>query len=179
MPVGQNDPSVLDAWVRLVAPRAVAYARSLLTDRHRAEDLVQDCFCRLVAKSKEYNLPADGTKLLFASITNACINETTRRKPMLRLVRNENENDDPPDRRIVTPDEQIMHAELSHAVADGLAELPESQRAAVELKSLGYTQVEIAEMLGVSSTNAGVLIYRGRQKLAERLASFLPEEKAS
>jgi hypothetical protein len=29
-------------------------------------------------------------------------------------------------------------------------------------------------MLGITSTNAGVLIYRGRQKLAVALQDFLP-----
>jgi DNA-directed RNA polymerase specialized sigma24 family protein len=43
------------------------------------------------------------------------------------------------------------------------------QRAAVELRSLGMSKEEIAEVLEVSATNAGVLVYRGRHALAEEL----------
>lgn len=186
MPAGRNEssaPHALEAWARAVAPRAVAYARSLLADRHCAEDVVQDCFARLIAKGDAYDLAADGTKLLFASVTNACVNETTRRKPLLRLVRADGDGaevaDDPPDRRAHAADERLAHAELAAAVAAELAALPPQQRAAVELKSLGYSQVEVAEILGVMPSNAGVLIHRGRQSLAVALSAFLPGEATS
>jgi RNA polymerase sigma factor (sigma-70 family) len=64
-------------------------------------------------------------------------------------------------------------------VASALATLPPNQRAAVELKGMGYSQQEIGEVLGVSTSNAGVLIHRGRQAMAELLAPFLnPGEPA-
>ncbi|MDD4891865.1 MAG: hypothetical protein PHU85_18245, partial [Phycisphaerae bacterium] len=49
-------------WMRSAIPRAVAYARALLTGaaRHQAEDVVQDVLCRLIAKPGRYDLPADG-----------------------------------------------------------------------------------------------------------------------
>lgn len=178
-----NDPASLDAWVRESAPRAVAYARSLLRDRHRAEDIVHDCYGRLLARRPPYDLPRDGTKLLMAAITNACINETQRAKPTLRLVRADDDEspDDPVDRFARPPEAPLEFAELNRAVAAALASLPETQRAAVELKSLGHSQAEIADMLGVSAVNAGVLIHRGRQKLAAALQAYLPEaaEEAS
>ena len=61
-------------------------------------------------------------------------------------------------------------------MADGLARLPPQQRAAVELKSYGYSQHEIAEILHVSPSNAGVLVHRGRQALAAYLTPFLAQE---
>lgn len=179
MPGGST--KALDAWILETGPRAVAYARSLIPDRHAADDVVQDCFCRLLAKAADYDLPRDGTKLLFAAVTNACINWTQRRRPMLRLVDPDHEfpDTDPADQRTPAPESIVIHRELNDAVAAALAELPAPQRAAVELKSLGYSQPEIAEMLNVSPSNAGVLVHRGRQKLAELLAVFLREEAAS
>ena len=50
-----------------------------------------------------------------------------------------------------------------------------AQRGALELKSLGYSLDEIAEALGTSPSNAGVLVHRARKILAERLARFLEE----
>jgi RNA polymerase sigma-70 factor (ECF subfamily) len=163
----------LDAWVLDVAPRAVAYARSLLKDPDRADDVVQDCFCRLLAKAHVYDLPRDGLKLLLTAVTNACVNAATRRKPLFRLTRGDDSPDDPPDAKAVTPDQAATANELSAAVAAALAALPPRQRAAVELKGLGYSQQEIAQVIGVSVSNAGVLIHRGRQTLAEQLAPYL------
>jgi RNA polymerase sigma-70 factor (ECF subfamily) len=164
----------LDAWVLETAPRATAFARSLLRDADRADDVVQDCYCRLLAKVAVYDLPRDGLKLLLTAISNACINATTRRKPMFRLSRpDDGEADDPPDATALPADATAAANELSAAVATALATLPPRQRAAVELKGLGYSQQEIGEMLGVSASNAGVLIHRGRQALAEKLAPYL------
>src|SRR5262245_9280357 len=75
-------PGDLDALILATAPRAVAYAASLLRDAVLAEDVVQDCYCRLLQKAGEYDLPRDGAKLLFRAVTNACINHTTRRRPV-------------------------------------------------------------------------------------------------
>ena len=166
----------LDAWVLATASRATVYARSLLRDHHAADDVVQDCYCRLLAKATVYDLPQDGLKLLLTAITNACINARTRRKPLFRLVRPDGDGeqaDDPPDANAVAPEQTAVANELSGAVAEALAELPPQQRAAVELKGLGYSQAEIAEVIGVSTSNAGVLIHRGRQALAKRLSAFL------
>ena len=152
----------LDAWVLETAPRAVAYARSLLHHPDDADDVVQDCYCRLLAKADVYDLPRDGLKLLMRSITNACINLRTRRKPMFRLAQDDDQVDDPADTRAPAADEGLVHKELTDAVAVALTQLPSQQRAALELKSLGHTQQEIAEILDVTPTNAGVLVHRAR-----------------
>ena len=172
----------LDAWVLATAPRAVAYARSLLRNPDDADDVVQDCYCRLLAKAAVYDLPRDGLKLLLRSVTNACINLRSRRRPWFRLVRAEPDGevaDDPPDGKAPTPDDRLAHQELSEAVAAGLQRLPPQQRAALELKSLGHTQQEIAEILDVTPTNAGVLVHRARQALAVYLAPFIGGEAES
>jgi RNA polymerase sigma-70 factor, ECF subfamily len=167
--------NALEDWIRESASRAVAYARTLIRDRHRAEDLVQDCYGRLLAKADRYDLIRDGTKLLMTAITNACINETQRAKPMLRFVNDDDEKgwQEPPDRKTLPVDAPLMEDELKCAIASALAALPPQQRAAVELKSLGHSQAEIAEILGVNESNVGVLIHRGRQSLAGPLSRYL------
>jgi RNA polymerase sigma-70 factor, ECF subfamily len=169
----------LDAWVLETAPRAVAYAASLLRDRHRAEDVVQDCYCRLLAKAGAYDLLRDGQKLLFRSITNACINATTRGRRTLSLQALGQGSDGGAwewiDDSAASPDERMVHSELEAAVGEALAKVPVQHRAALELKSLGHSQQEIAEMLGVTASNAGVLVHRARQMMAELLKPMLGE----
>jgi len=171
----------LDAWVLETAPRAVAYARSLLRNPHEAEDVVQDCYCRLLAKADVYDLPRDGFKLLLRAISNACINLKSRRRTLFRLVRTDSSDsserpDDPPDPKARSASDELVHRELADAVAEGLKRLPPQQRAALELKSLGHSQQEIAEILSVTPTNAGVLVYRARQQLADYLKPYLGGE---
>ena len=169
----------LDEWVLATAPRVTAYARSLLGNAHEAEDIVQDCYCRLFAKAGTYDLKRDGLKLLFTAISNACINLKTRRKPTFSLTRPDDAGDDrtedPTDTRAVSPSEIAVGRELELAIAESLKLLPTQQRAAVELKALGYSQAEIAEMLGITASNAGVLIHRARQMLTQYLAPYLAE----
>src|SRR3954471_1001165 len=62
-----------DAWVLSTLPRALAFATGLVRDRATAEDVVHDCYCRLLRKADAYDLPRDGAKLLFRAITNACV----------------------------------------------------------------------------------------------------------
>lgn len=169
----------IDAWVRETLPRAVAYARSLLRDFVGGEDVAHDCYCRLLRRADIYDLPRDGTKLLYRSITNACINRFQRERTVLSL-------DAPgPDGKAMgdatlpgrssEPDERMRLKELENAIERGLEGLSVMQRAALQLKTLGDSVQEIADTLGLTATNAGVLIHRARQALAVELAPYLGE----
>ena len=170
----------MDAWVCETLPRAVAYARSLLRDLPAAEDVAHDCYCRLLRRADIYDLPQDGTKLLFRSITNACINRFERKRAVLSL-------DAPgPDGKAMgaamlpgrssEPAENLQLKELERAIEIGMEQLSVMQRAALQLKTLGHSNQDIADTLGLTTTNAGVLIHRARQILAAELAPFLGEK---
>lgn len=161
--------------MRATWPRAVVFARSLLRDRLAAEDVVQECYCNLLRKADAYDLPRDGVRLLMRAIRNACVNKNTR-DPRLRSLSAMEDDGPPSDPRAAEPPAIVLHAELEQAIASALARLPEPLRAAVELKALGHSLREIADILGVTTTNAGVLVHRGRQELARQLAPFLEEQ---
>ncbi len=162
------------AWVAAVGPRAIAYARSLVHDESRADDVVQECFYRLLRRADAYDLERDGVKILFRAISNLCINQATREKALLSL--DSSHLDDAPitvaDPVALRPEQILQHRELEQAIRDALQVLPPLQRAAIELRALGMSKEEIGEALGVSATNAGVLVHRGRQALARELESL-------
>jgi RNA polymerase sigma factor (sigma-70 family) len=161
----------LGEWVRAVTPRAVAFARSLVKRSEQAEDVVQECLYRLLRHAAEYDLERDGIKLLFKAISNLCINQATRDKTLLSL--GATDDDDRPidvaDPAALGPEQIAQGREMEAAVRAALQKLPPLQRAAVELRALGMSKEEIGEALGVSSSNAGVLVYRGRKALAVQL----------
>jgi len=168
----------LDAWIVATIQRALAYAISLLGNRTEAEDVVHDCYSRLLARADLYDLPNDGTKLLFKAITHACINHTQRRKRSIEWQAAEQQSggDALADRSAVQPPQQAMLHELEAAVDAALGELSPPQRAVVELRSMGHSLLEVAEMLEISHVNARMLLHRGRARLATRLRPFLQEQ---
>lgn len=169
----------LDAWIEATVSRALAYALTLVRNRAEAEDIVHDCYGRLLARGSAYDLTRDGEKLLFKAIANACINWTQRRPPTASLeavARSPEANAIwMTDRTQAGPEQHAMGRELEEAIEDALGELTVTQRAVVQLRSLGYSLVEVAEMLEISHANARTLLHRGREKLAIRLRPYLEE----
>jgi RNA polymerase sigma-70 factor (ECF subfamily) len=147
----------------------------MLRDRTQAEDVVQECVYRLLRHAEEYDLERDGVRLLFRAISNLCINETTRRKTIASLdAAGEDEGPIPVEDRLARlPDEELAGKELQAAIARGLERLPPLQRAALELRALGQGKAEIAEILQVSESHAGVLVHRARLALADDLREML------
>jgi len=163
----------LDSWISHALPSAVAYAASLLGDREKADDVVQECVCRLLLAAARYDLPRDGRRLLFRAITNACINLVTRQRPELGLDEVGRASADGKweleDTTAVLPPDLVIAKELKEIVNHGLAALPLRQRSAIELWSLGYSTAEMAEILELSHSNVRVIIHRARQAMAEFL----------
>ena len=167
----------LSAWIVATAPRAVAYATSLLRDREQAEDVVQDCYCRLLARAEVYDLPLDGLKLLLTAISHACINRQTRRRGIASLFGPDGRSPEVADPSAQEPGGNLLASELDEAIGRGLATLPIRHRAAIELKSQGHSLGEIAQILGITPSNAGVLVHRARAALETFLAPYLEDRE--
>ncbi len=177
-PTERSDPrEAIEAWILATLPRALAFASSLLHDRGLAEDVVHDCYARLLQKAETYDLAGVGTKILFKSITNACVDRNYRDRNLLSLEVESCGMPSPADAMATNPLEVVAYRELEEALAVALGRLTIAQRAAFELKSLGYSLNEIAEAVGTSPINAGVLVYRARKSLAEQLSRF--QEKSA
>ncbi|HWA99666.1 MAG TPA: RNA polymerase sigma factor [Pirellulales bacterium] len=177
----RSDRHPLDAWVLNTLPRAVRYAQSLLMNSSDADDLVHDCYCRLLQKSSRYDLARDGTKLLYRSITNACIDRARKVQRTVSIHRGD--DDESTDHMMIdtkseTPAAIVARRELNDAIGLALAGLPVEQRAALELKSMGYSLAEIAQAIEVSESNAGVLVHRARRAVADQLKRAFDEESA-
>lgn len=162
----------------------MAYARRLLgVRRQEAEDIVQDVFCRLLARRKHYDLQANGDRLLFASITNACINKQQRAKDMLSLDASRSSDEDGPalaDLLFAPPGSDPHLAAVASESADridaAIASLGPMQRAAISMRALGTSGADIAEALGVSISAANVLVHRARTALAEKLGHLVAKD---
>lgn len=167
-------PDAIDDWVRSTLPRALGYAKALLRDPVSAEDVVQDCYARLLARAAHYDLPRDGLKLLLRSVTNACIDLRTRERALLSLdAGTDGASLAVPDRGAPDPHEAAVASELAARIETALAKLPLGQRAAIHLAALGYTLPEVAATIGTTHGNARVLVHRARKTLEAELGPFL------
>jgi RNA polymerase sigma-70 factor (ECF subfamily) len=110
---------------------------------------------------------------LFKSVTNACINWTQRRPPVVSLEEIHEVESEGRRSREPGPLERALLNELSQAIDAALAEIPVEQRAAVELHAMGHAANDIAEALETTPGNARILLHRGRMRLAERLKPYL------
>ena len=163
---------MLGAWIARTVQPALAYAITLVRNRHDAEDIVQECYRKLLARSAHYDLPRDGEKLLYKSITNACIN-LVQRRPATTSIESLKDTGFPPHADDGRPaDSRLMQREMEKVIEQALAELPVNQRAVLQLSSLGHSLVDVAEMVNVSHANVRVLLHRARQSVAERLKVF-------
>jgi RNA polymerase sigma-70 factor (ECF subfamily) len=144
-----------------------------LRDQAAAEDVVQDCYLRLLERAGRYDLPCDGIKILLRAVTNASIDRRSRERTLLSLDGGEEGGSDLADRRSPCPVQEAIGSELAARIEAALERLPVGQRAAVHLSGLGYTLPEVAEMLETSHANARVLVHRARRALEEVLGPFL------
>lgn len=158
----------IDNWIRKTLPDAVAYATAMTGNYSLAEDIVQDCYVRLLKRRGEYDLIQDGRKLLFRAITNATINEARS----LRALRTETPSGDIEDLRTPSPSDVLSAREVEASVASALDQLPIRERAALELTVAGESAAVIAEILEITANHVSVLVHRARARLRESLRTL-------
>jgi RNA polymerase sigma-70 factor, ECF subfamily len=73
------------------------------------------------------------------------------------------------------PEPALLAAEFRDVLGRALAQLPERQRAVVELRDVhGLEPTEVCELLELTLGNQRVLLHRGRARLREALAEVMP-----
>lgn len=153
-----------DALYRAARDDVFAYVATLLRDPGAAEDVTALAFERAFRKRKSFDR-GRGTERawLFGIARNAALDELRRRKRTAALVSE-------PAAATPAPDEQLEHALRRAAVRTALAALPARDAELISLKfHAGLDNAELAEVLGVSVSNAGTRLHRALTKLREIL----------
>jgi RNA polymerase sigma-70 factor (ECF subfamily) len=150
---------------------------------HRAisEELAQEVFLRVFKAAGRYRPKARFATWLYRIATNLCLNELRKGEYRQQIesldqdhIAGRGEPAEAEDRVRPTPETQYQDKEREELVQRGLSELPHRQRAALLLRIKGeFSYREIAEQLGCTENHVKVLIYRGRQRLKDKLASLL------
>ena len=150
------------------------YAISLLGDRAGAEDVTALAFERLYRSRARLDRSRGTPRAwLFAVVRNAALDELRRRRRQGAGAGDEQQSDH------AEPIEEIEHAERRATVQAALLQLTPREREVVLLKFHGQlTNGELAQVLGISESNAGTRVHRALTALRDTCAGLQREEVA-
>jgi len=141
-------------------PRLRRYARALTRDVIRADDLVQGCLVRAVAKQHLWQPGTDLRAWLFTILHNQHVNEVRR---SMREGNNVSIEDAAP---MLTTQSNAFDTVQLRDLERAIAKLPQEQRQVILLVGLeGMRYDEVAVILGVPVGTVRSRLSRGRDQL--------------
>jgi RNA polymerase sigma-70 factor (ECF subfamily) len=138
-----------------------AYVLTLLRDRNAAEDVTALAFERAYRRRRTFDRRRGEERAwLFGIARNAALDELRKRKRLAALVT------DPEDSQAAGCDDAAEIALRRTAVRTALGALSARERELIALKfHAGLTNGELAQVLGVTESNAGTMLHRTMDKL--------------
>ena len=151
-----------DALYRDARDDVFAYTATLLRDHAAAEDVTAQAFERAYKRRSRFDARRGSPRAwLFGIARNAALDELRRRKRV-------ETTEFPAPSSAPGPDEAAELAAERDAVRRALSTLPAKDRELIALKyHAELSNAELADVLGVSPTNAGTLLHRAMTKLRE------------
>jgi RNA polymerase sigma-70 factor (ECF subfamily) len=144
-------------------------------DRALAEDLAQEGFLRVYQRLNTYDPERRFSSWFFQVLRNVTIDYLrVNRVPTASLdeLREGGRRVAAVDRESPSPEELAGRGELSSAISAALSRIRPDYREVVVLRyQEGFTQSEIAEILGLPAGTVKTYLHRARKELAEILAA--------
>jgi RNA polymerase sigma-70 factor (ECF subfamily) len=156
-------------------PRICRYLSFRLQDRQQAEDLTAAVFERALKGLHTFR-PEKGSfaAWLFGIARNALSDAYRRRERRDETVSLEEAA--PLAAREKTAEERLLRRERMARLESCLAALPAQEQQIIALKfGAGLTNRRIAEVMGLSETNVGTILYRTVRKLRDQLLDMMEE----
>ena len=128
------------------------YAGRILKDVEAANDVVQECFCRLYERRRELRKELQVRPYLYKSVYNACMDAIKHQKVESNYI-NQELLDFYFSKVIETPEAEqaLLDEDLKGAIQDAINKLPERCREIFVLSKVdGLSNKQIAEQLNIS-----------------------------
>lgn len=177
--IGRGDQRAFAGLVERHSRRAAALAARITLNRSDAEEVVQEAFLRVWVKAPGWRPQTETGGAQFGTwfhriLVNLSIDR--RRKPVSDELDKAGEIADDKPSALDT----LAETETSRRVNAAVADLPERQRAALALCHFeGMSNIEAAEVLGLSIGAVESLLVRARRSLKENLADLAPRAMAT
>ena len=176
--VAQKDAGALEALYDRYGRAAYSLARRILTEGTLAQDVVQEVFLSLWRDARRFDAGRGTVATYLLSMTHHRAVDVVRREENLRRWRTSDEGLElEPDPKARVEDE-VEASERRAEVRAALAELPAAQREALLLAYFGgYTQREVAALVGVPLGTVKTRMAAGMRKMKEALQDAGREEQ--
>ncbi len=150
----------------------VLFAGSILQDKNRSEDIVQNIFLKLWTDRETLNIETSLKSFLLKSIKNACLDEI-RHLQVIRAHESYTESVFEIDEMIDT-ENYVLFSDLNTKLTEALNKLPLSYKEAYEMNRFkGLKYKEIARELNVSERTVEVRVSKALVLLRKYLKDFL------
>ncbi len=170
--IREGDSEAVRDLIARKLPRLLGLGRKLLGDQTEAEDMAQEAFFRIWKHAGRWQPERSRFDTWMHRIAlNLCYDRLRRRKDLLPGEMPELVDPEPLAEARLTEADTVRERE--QAVMAALARLPDRQRAALTLQYYqGLSNIETAEVMGLSIEAVESLLARGRRALRTALASF-------
>ena len=175
--VAQQDAGALEALYDRYGRAAYSLARRILTEETLAQEVVQEVFLSLWRDARRFDAGRGTVATYLLSMTHHRAVDVVRREENLRRWRTSDEGLElEPDPKARVEDE-VEASERRAEVRAALAELPAAQREALLLAYFGgYTQREVAALVGVPLGTVKTRMAAGMRKMRQALQDAGTEE---
>jgi RNA polymerase sigma-70 factor (ECF subfamily) len=164
--IAEGDKAAFSRMVRTHMTDIYRFAYSILGDATRAEDITQEACLKLWTRAGQWTPSGKVRSWLFRITHNLCMDELRGKKPQVDIEKMAfTLRDDKPDQTA-----RYAERETARTVNDALNLLPERQRTALMLVHYnGHTNIESAQIMGLSVDAIESLLARGRRKMKDLL----------
>ena len=160
-----RDPALLEQLARELNPRIWVAIRRYARDDHHADDLLQDCWIRILERLESFRRPGSFGRWAIAVSKNVCLEQLRAEKRRLSRAVDLEDAGEVPDKG-PNPLEELQVNRQRGTVYDVLGRLPNRERDAIVLRMLeGRSAQETAEMLRVTVPGARSMVRRGLSRL--------------
>jgi RNA polymerase sigma factor (sigma-70 family) len=176
--VAQKDAGALEALYERYGRAAYSLARRILTEETLAQDVVQEVFLSLWRDARRFDAGRGTVATYLLSMTHHRAVDVVRREERLRRWRTSDEGLELEADPKVRVEDEVLTSERRAEVRAALGELPAAQREALLLAYFGgYTQREVAALVGVPLGTVKTRMAAGMRKLEEALRDAGREEQ--
>ncbi|MDG1728739.1 MAG: sigma-70 family RNA polymerase sigma factor [Algibacter sp.] len=178
MPNHQIDPN---KWIDRYSDYLFNFTISRVSDREKAQDLVQDTFLAGLKSMKNFKGEASERTWLISILKRKIIDHyrkinSNKGKAEVRINYKDSESEgDWLEERVADPfdktaEDTLENSELGDAIHNCLEKLPNKQAEVFKMKTiLGYETEVICNELNITASNLWVIIHRARTAMADCL----------
>lgn len=165
-----GDPHAFGELIGRHRDRLWNVAMRTTSDPEEASDALQDALISAFRRADQFRGDSAVTTWLHRIVVNASL-DRLRRRAVRQTTVLPDDNDNLPGALVADPRDAIDQRETQLVVTEALAELPEDQREAILLVDVeGWSVDEAAAILNCPAGTVKSRCFRGRAKLAKRLA---------